>query len=122
MSNQGDHLVWIARDGDHDFVVSTDASVEAEVIDPRTLVPLDKELILASVRKTGRLVIAEEDNLTGGWAAEIAAIVADEAFAWLDAPIKRVSAPDVPPPFAPVLERQYVPDEYKIVAAVQSLF
>jgi len=64
----------------------------------------------------------EEDNLTGGWAAEIAAIVADEAFMWLDAPIKRVSAPDVPPPFAPVLEREYVPDEEKIVAAVLSLF
>ena len=96
--------------------------VEAEVIDPRTLVPLDKELILASVRKTGRLVVVEEDNLTGGWAAEIAAIVADEGFDWLDAPIKRVSAPDVPPPFAPVLEREYVPDEKKIVAAVLSLF
>jgi len=96
--------------------------IEAEVIDPRTLVPLDKELILASVRKTGRLVIAEEDNLTGGWAAEIAAIVADEAFLWLDAPIKRVSAPDVPPPFAPVLESEYVPDEKKIMDAVLSLF
>ena len=96
--------------------------IEAEVIDPRTLVPLDKELILASVRKTGRLVIVEEDNLTGGWAAEIAAIVADEAFVWLDAPIKRVSAPDVPPPFAPVLEQEYVPNEAKIVAAVLSLF
>ncbi len=96
--------------------------IEAEVIDPRTLVPLDKELILASVRKTGRLVVAEEDNLTGGWAAEVAAIVAEEAFMWLDAPIKRVSAPDVPPPFAPVLEREYVPSADKIVAAVQSLF
>jgi pyruvate dehydrogenase E1 component beta subunit len=96
--------------------------IEAEVIDPRTLVPLDKELILASVRKTGRLVIVEEDNLTGGWAAEIAAIAADEAFDYLDAPIKRVSAPDVPPPFAPVLEREYVPDEEKIIAAVQALF
>lgn len=96
--------------------------IEAAVIDPRTLVPLDKKLILASVRKTGRLVIVEEDNLTGGWGAEIAAIVADEAFMWLDAPIKRVAAPDVPPPFAPVLERQYVPDEEKIVAAVESLF
>ena len=96
--------------------------IEAEVIDPRTLVPLDKELILASVRKTGRLVIAKEDNLTGGWAAEIAAIVADEAFEWLDAPIKRVSAPDVPPPFAPVLESEYVPDEKKIMDAVLSLF
>jgi pyruvate dehydrogenase E1 component beta subunit len=95
--------------------------IEAEVIDPRTLVPLDKELILASVRKTGRLVVAEEDNLTGGWAAEVAAIAADEAFVWLDAPVKRVSAPDVPPPFAPVLEREYVPDENRIVAAVQSL-
>ena len=96
--------------------------IEAEVIDPRTLVPLDKELILASVRKTGRLVVVEEDNKTGGWAAEIAALVADEAFIWLDAPIKRVSAPDVPPPFAPVLEREYVPSTEKVVAAVQSLF
>lgn len=96
--------------------------IEAEVIDPRTLVPLDRELILASVRKTGRLVIAEEDNLTGGWAAEIAATVADEGFRWLDAPIKRVSAPDVPPPFAPKLERAYVPDEQRIVSAVLSLF
>lgn len=102
--------------------ILAEQGIEAEVIDPRTLVPLDKELILASVRKTGRLVIAEEDNLTGGWAAEIAAIVADEAFMWLDAPIKRVSAPDVPPPFAPILEREYVPDEEKIVAAVLSLF
>jgi len=96
--------------------------IEAEVIDPRTLVPLDKELILASVRKTGRLVIAEEDNLTGGWAAEVAAIVADEGFMWLDAPIKRVSAPDVPAPFAPVLEGAYVPDVQRIVQAVLSLF
>lgn len=96
--------------------------IEAEVIDPRTLVPLDKELILSSVRKTGRLVIVEEDNLTGGWAAEIAAIVAEEAFDYLDAPIKRVSAPDVPPPFAPILEREYVPDEGKIIRAVKALF
>ena len=96
--------------------------IEAEVIDPRTLVPLDKELILESVRKTGRLVIVEEDNLTGGWAGEIAAIVAEEAFYWLDAPIKRVSAPDVPPPFAPVMEQFYVPSAERVVAAVKALF
>jgi pyruvate dehydrogenase E1 component beta subunit len=96
--------------------------IEAEVIDPRTLVPLDKELILESVRKTGRLVIVEEDNLTGGWAGEIAAIVAEEAFFWLDAPIKRVSAPDVPPPFAPVMEQFYVPSAERVVAAVKALF
>lgn len=97
--------------------------IEAEVIDPRSLVPLDKELILDSVRKTGRLVVVEEDNLTGGWAADIAAIVAEEAFFWLDAPVKRVSAPDTPPPFAPVMEQQfYVPTEGRIIDAVKSLF
>jgi pyruvate dehydrogenase E1 component beta subunit len=96
--------------------------IEAEVIDPRTLVPLDKQLILESVQKTGRLVIVEEDNLTNGWGAEVAALMADEAFVWLDAPIKRVAAPDVPPPFAPVLEREYVPSEQRVVDAVCSLF
>jgi len=96
--------------------------IEAEVIDPRTLVPLDKELILESVRKTGRLVVVEEDNLTGGWAADLAAIVADEAFFWLDAPIKRISAPDTPVPFAPVMEQFYVPSAERVVAAVKSLF
>ncbi len=96
--------------------------IEAEVIDPRTLVPLDKELILESVRKTGRLVIVEEDNKTNGWAAEIAALVAEEAFFWLDAPIKRVSAPDTPAPFAPVMEQFYVPSEERVVQAVKALF
>ncbi len=96
--------------------------IDAEVIDPRTLVPLDKELILESVRKTGRLVIVEEDNLTGGWAGELAAIVADEAFWYLDAPVKRVSAPDVPPPFAPVMEQFYVPSVERVVEAVKALF
>jgi pyruvate dehydrogenase E1 component beta subunit len=95
--------------------------IEAEVIDPRTLVPLDRELILESVCKTGRLVIVEEDNLTGGWAADLAAIVADEAFDWLDAPIKRVSAPDTPVPFAPVMEQFYVPSAGRVVEAVKSL-
>ena len=96
--------------------------IDAEVIDPRSLVPLDKELILSSVRKTGRLVIVEEDNLTGGWAADIAALVADEAFDWLDAPIKRVSAPDTPVPFAPIMEQFYVPSAQRVVDAVRSLF
>ena len=96
--------------------------IQAEVIDPRTLVPLDKELILESVRKTGRLVVVEEDNHTGGWAGDIAATVAEEAFFWLDAPVKRVSAPDTPAPFAPTMEQYYVPSVEKVVAAVKSLF
>jgi len=96
--------------------------IDVEIIDPRSLVPLDKELIYDSVRKTGRLIIVEEDNLTNGWGAEIAALAADEVFEWLDAPIKRVASPDVPPPFAPVLEAEYLPDEDKIIAAVESSF
>jgi acetoin:2,6-dichlorophenolindophenol oxidoreductase subunit beta len=96
--------------------------IEAEVIDPRTLVPLDKEIILDSVRKTGRLVVVEEDNRTHGWAAEIVAMVAEEAFFYLDAPPQRVSAPDTPPPFAPPMEAFYVPSEERIIAAVKSLF
>ena len=72
------------------------------------------------MQKTGRLVIVEEDNLTNGWGAEVAALMADEAFVWLDAPIKRVAAPDTPPPFAPVLEQLYVPSVERIVAAVRS--
>lgn len=95
--------------------------IQVEVIDPRTLVPLDKQLIFESVRKTGRLVIVEEDNLTNGWGAEVAALMADEAFVWLDAPIKRVAAPDVPPPFAPVLESLYVPDAQRIATTVRSI-
>lgn len=96
--------------------------IDAEVIDPRTLVPLDEALILESVRKTGRLVVVEEDNLSGGWAGEIAAIIAEKAFFYLDAPIKRVSAPDVPPPFAPVMEDFYVPSEERVIQAAKSLF
>jgi pyruvate dehydrogenase E1 component beta subunit len=96
--------------------------IECEVIDPRTLYPLDKELILDSVKKTGRLVLVEEDNQFNGWAAEIAAIVADEAFDWLDAPIRRVSAPHTPAPFAPVMEKFYVPSTERVIAAVHSTF
>ena len=96
--------------------------IDAEVIDPRTLVPLDKELILESVRKTHRFVVVEEDNRTHGWGAEIAAMVAEEAFWYLDAPPVRVSAPDIPPPFAPGLEELYVPSVDRVVAAVKGLF
>ncbi|MCX6377913.1 MAG: alpha-ketoacid dehydrogenase subunit beta [Armatimonadetes bacterium] len=96
--------------------------IEAEVIDPRTLIPLDKELILESVRKTGRLVVVEEDNLTHGWGAEIAAIVAEEAFFYLDAPIKRVASLDTPPPFAPPMEAYYLPSVERVIAAVKSQF
>ncbi len=96
--------------------------ISAEVLDPRTLKPLDIDSILSSVAKTGKLVIVHEANKTGGFGGEIAALVADEGFDYLNAPIKRVTAPDSPVPFSPVLEKAYVPGEEKIIAAVKELF
>jgi pyruvate/2-oxoglutarate/acetoin dehydrogenase E1 component len=95
--------------------------VSVEVIDPRTLIPLDKETILNSVRKTGRIVIVSEDCKTAGVGAEIAAVVAEEALDYLDSPIRRVSEPDTPIPFSPPLERYVIPDEKKIIDAVKEV-
>jgi 2-oxoisovalerate dehydrogenase E1 component len=94
--------------------------ISIEVIDPRTLVPLDAATIVASVEKTGRLVIAEEACLTGGFGAEVAAIAAKEAFDHLDAPIERVAAQDVPVPFAPILERTIIPGEERVEEAIRA--
>lgn len=96
--------------------------IQAEVVDPRTLIPLDKEAILQSVGKTGKLVIVHEAVKTGGFGGEIAAIVAEEGMDLLDAPIVRVAAPFTPVPFSPVLEQAMIPNEEKIIAAVKSLF
>jgi pyruvate/2-oxoglutarate/acetoin dehydrogenase E1 component len=95
--------------------------IEAEVIDLRSLAPLDTESILASVRKTGRLVCVEEGTRTGGVGAEVAARVAEHAYEYLDAPIRRVAAPDVPIPFSPALERATLPTADDIVRTVREL-
>jgi pyruvate dehydrogenase E1 component beta subunit len=92
--------------------------ISLEVIDPRTLVPLDIETILESVRKTGHLVVAHEACVTGGVGAEIASQVAYQAFDYLAAPIERVGAKDSPIPFSPILEREVLPDDQDIVNAV----
>ena len=97
------------------------SGVEVEIIDPRTLVPLDKGAIVESVKKTGRLLIVEEDCKTCGVGAEIAAIVAEEAFDFLESPIKRIAEPDTPIPFSPVLETFVIPDEKAIVKGVEEL-
>jgi len=93
--------------------------IDCEVIDPLTLLPFDEETIFASVRKTGRLVIAHEDTLTGGWGAELAARVAEECLFSLEAPIRRVASHDVPLPVAPVMEQTVVPSMARIKAAIQ---
>ncbi|MHA1483849.1 MAG: alpha-ketoacid dehydrogenase subunit beta [Candidatus Thorarchaeota archaeon] len=95
--------------------------ISAEVIDPRTLVPLDKKTLIDSVKKTGRLVLVTEETKTGATTAEIAAIVQEEAFDWLDAPIKRVNAPDTPVPFSPPLEQAFIPNKDRIISAVREI-
>ncbi len=93
--------------------------ISVEVVDPRTLIPLDKEMIINSVKKTGRLVLVNDAYKTGGYIGEIAAMVAEsEAFDYLDAPIVRVASDDVPVPYAAVLENAILPNVEKIKAAV----
>jgi pyruvate dehydrogenase E1 component beta subunit len=96
-------------------------NISVEVIDPRTLIPLDEEAILSSVEKTNRVVVVDEGHLRGGAAADIAAIIADKGFDFLDAPVKRVTALDVPIPFSPPLEKAAIPDDARIEAAIRDL-
>ena len=95
--------------------------ISVEVLDPRGINPLDKEAILASVEKTGRVVLAHEAAKTGGPGSEVAAIIAEEALTSLAAPIKRVGAPDVPIPQSVYLEQLYVPKTEDVVAAVREV-
>src|SRR5207253_9862785 len=126
----------IVRDGDDVTVVALSRMVhytneaadmlategiECELIDPRTTSPLDKDTILESVERTGRLVIVDEATPRCGMAADIAALIADKAFAALKAPVKRVTAPHTPVPFAPSLEKLYIPSPERIADAIRSV-
>ena len=96
--------------------------IDTEVVDLRTLSPLDTAMVLESVKKTGKLLIVHEDNITGGVGAEIAALAADQAFDYLDGPVSRVCGPDVPTmPFAQTLEDAYMPGPESILAALRKL-
>jgi acetoin:2,6-dichlorophenolindophenol oxidoreductase subunit beta len=124
----------VIREGDDVTVVATgrlvhealdaakqldEQGVSVEVIDPRTLQPLDEELILESVKKTNRCVVAHEAVTRMGFSAEVAAVVQHQAFDWLDAPIERVGAKFTPIPFAPVMEEFVVPHANDVVEAIQ---
>jgi 2-oxoisovalerate dehydrogenase E1 component beta subunit len=111
--------VHLALEAAEKIFAETRKSVE--VIDLRSLVPLDTEAVLNSIKKTGRALIAHEDNLTAGFGAEIAAQIADAAFTYLDAPIKRVAAKDIPVPFAPEMEKYSLPSSLEIEAALREL-
>ena len=95
--------------------------IEAEVIDLRTLLPLDRDAILASVAKTNKLLVVHEDTRTGGIAGEIAALVTESAFEDLDGPIRRVTSLDTPVPYAPPLEDYFLPNAAKVVAVAREL-
>jgi len=99
----------------------SDEGVEVEVVDLRSILPFDRELILSSVKKTGRVLIVHEDHKTGGVGAEWAALIAEEAFESLDAPIHRVGALDTPIPYSPPLEEYFLPNTRKIVEALREL-
>ena len=95
--------------------------VSVEVIDLRTINPLDKEAIFNSVKKTGRVLIAHEDTLTGGFGGELAALISENCFQYLDAPVKRIAALDAPVPYSPPLENAVLPNEAKILSALEEL-
>ena len=95
--------------------------IEVEVVDLRTLVPLDKECILDSVKKTSKVILLHEDVRTGGIAGEIAAIIAEEAFEYLDGPIMRITAPDTPVPYSPPLEEFFLPKTSDIIRVARQL-
>lgn len=95
--------------------------IELEVVDLRTLVPLDKERILDSVKKTNKVILLHEDVRTGGMAGELAAIIAEEAFEYLDGPIMRITAPDTPVPYSPPLEEFFLPKTSDIIRVARQL-
>ncbi|HET7639376.1 MAG TPA: transketolase C-terminal domain-containing protein, partial [Ktedonobacteraceae bacterium] len=95
--------------------------IQIEVMDLRSLAPLDREAILASVKRTNKVLIVHEDTLTGGIGAELAAILAEDLFEYLDGPITRVAAPDVAFPYAPPLEAAFLPNSEKILTAARKL-
>ena len=119
-------VVAIGRMVQHALVTAEELAqdgISVEVVDPRTLVPMDKEAIIASVKKTGRLVVADEASRTCGAVAEIAALVAEDgdAFGCLDAPIQRVARQHVPVPFSPPMARFVIPDAGNIKTAIQKV-
>lgn len=103
-------------------MLAADEGIEAEVIDPRTLRPLDLDTILESVRKTSRCVIVEEGWPHGGVGANLAALVQEQAFDWLDAPIQRVTGADAPMPYSKALEQAAIPHEEHVVKAAVATF
>jgi 2-oxoisovalerate dehydrogenase E1 component beta subunit len=99
----------------------SEEGVGVEILDLRTLIPWDRERVLEAVRRLSKVLVLHEDTRTGGFGAEIAATIAEEAFEHLDAPVKRIAAPDTPVPFSPPLEKAYIPQVEDVAAALREL-
>jgi len=112
-------MVWVALEA-ADKLAEEGASVE--VVDLRTLVPLDRETVCASARKTSKVLLLHEDTRTGGMAGELAATITESVFEYLDGPILRVTAPDTPVPFSPPLEEAFLPNAEKVVEKARWLY
>ena len=127
VSRQGSDLSVFAYGMMHYYALqaaqkAAEEGIDVEVVDLRTLYPVDRQTILASVRKTGKALIVHEDNLTGGYGAEIAATIAEAAFTDLDAPVRRLCGPDVPAvPFSHPMQEWFMPNPQKILQAIREL-
>ncbi len=111
-------MVWAAMAAAEQLA---EEGASVEVIDLRSLWPLDREALFASVRKTGRALVLHEDTRRGGLGGELAALLMEEVFFHLDAPLKRVTAPDTPVPYSPPLEHDFLPKAEQVVAAAREL-
>jgi pyruvate/2-oxoglutarate/acetoin dehydrogenase E1 component len=114
-------VTWGAMVYTADEAASRLDDVSVEIIDLRTILPWDKQAVLESARKTSKVLVLHEDTRTGGFGAEIAATIAEEAFEDLDAPLKRITAPDSPVPFSPTLEKAYIPQVEDVVKGLKEL-
>jgi len=127
ITREGEHLSVFAYGMMHYYALkaaelAAQEGIQAEVVDLRTLYPVDREAILASVRKTGKALIVHEDNLTGGYGGEVAATIAEYAFTDLDGPVRRLGGPDVPAmPFSHTLQEWFMLSPEKIAAAILDL-
>jgi len=111
-------MVWTALDAARELEKE---GLSLEVVDLRTLLPYDEATVLASVRKTNKVILLHEDTRTGGMAGELAAVIADKAFEDLDGPVVRITAPDTPVPFSPPLEEYFLPNAQKVAEAARKL-
>jgi 2-oxoisovalerate dehydrogenase E1 component beta subunit len=124
LHREGDDITvvtWGAMVYTADEAASKLDDVSVEILDLRSILPWDKHAVLESVRKTSKVLVLHEDTHTGGFGAEIAATIAEEAFEHLDAPPKRITAPDTPVPFSPALEAAFIPQVDNVAAALREL-